>query len=131
LRERTAFAVVRKEIQVKKVVLTAVAITALLLPATSAIAGSHPDQAKGPQGEKASKAKAYGKYCHGQSKKHIKGQNGTDFSRCVNAMAQAHKDETVSAREACKALSKKHVKGQKGTPFSRCVVGVAQMRKND
>jgi hypothetical protein len=74
-------------------------------------------------------AKAYGKHCQGFSKKHVKGVQGTPFSRCVKAMAQADKDATLTARKACKALSKKHVKGVQGTPFSRCVKGVAQMRK--
>jgi hypothetical protein len=74
-------------------------------------------------------AKAYGKHCQGQSKKHVKGVRGTAFSRCVTAMAKADGDPTLSARKACKALSKKHVKGTQGTPFSRCVKGVAQMRR--
>jgi hypothetical protein len=74
-------------------------------------------------------AKAYGKHCQGQSKKHVKGVQGTAFSRCVKAMARADKEATLTARKACKALSKKHVKGTQGTPFSRCVKGVAQMRK--
>jgi uncharacterized protein YjhX (UPF0386 family) len=83
-----------------------------------------------PQGPKSPpKGKAYGYYCRGESKKHVKGEKGTAFSRCVKAMAQAKHDESVTAREACKKLSKKHVKGQKGTPFSICVKGVAQMRK--
>lgn len=120
-----------------KIVLTVLASTALLLPASSAMAGSHPDQAQGPKQvkqvkhEKTSKAKAYGKYCRGQSKQHVKGEKGTAFSRCVNAMARADRNGKLAARQACRSLSKKHVKGQKGTPFSRCVVGVAQMRKDD
>ena len=82
---------------------------------------------KGPKNPP--KGKAYGYYCRGESKKHVKGEKGTAFSRCVKAMAQADHNEKVTAREACKKLSKKHVKGQKGTPFSICVKGVAQMRK--
>jgi hypothetical protein len=74
-------------------------------------------------------AKAYGKRCQGFSKKHVKGEQGTPFSRCVKGMAQADHHPGLSGRQACKKLSKKHVKGQKGTPFSRCVKGVAQMRK--
>jgi len=85
-----------------------------------------------PQGPKtAPNGKAYGYYCRGQSKKHVKGEKGTAFSRCVKAMARADKNENLNARKACKALSKKHVKGQKGTPFSQCVKGVAQMRKEE
>lgn len=130
----------------KKIALTFLATGALLIPAAPAMAGTqgdHPTHANGPKTEKApkgkakgkakakAKARAYGKYCQGQSKKHVKGTKGTDFSRCVNAMAKADRNESKSARRACKALSKKHVKGEKGTPFSRCVVGVAQMRKDD
>jgi hypothetical protein len=74
-------------------------------------------------------AKAYGYYCRGQSKKHVKGEKGTAFSRCVKAMAQAAHHEHMAPGRACKDESKKHVKGQEGTSFSRCVKGVAQMRK--
>lgn len=121
----------------KKFALTVLAIGALAMPVASASAVDQPDQAQGPKTEKTtgpkagSKAKAYGKYCQGQSKKHVKGQKGTDFSRCVTAMAKADREDTLTARQVCKALSKKHVNGEKGTPFSRCVVGVAQMRKED
>ncbi|HET8815395.1 MAG TPA: hypothetical protein VFM51_10625 [Solirubrobacterales bacterium] len=83
-----------------------------------------------PQGPKKSpKGKAYGYYCRGESKKHVKGQQGTDFSRCVKAMARADKNPELHPKKACKALSKKHVKGQKGTPFSICVKGVNQLRQ--
>ncbi len=37
-------------------------------------------------------AKAHGFYCKGQSKKHVKGQQGTSFSRCVKGVAQLRKD---------------------------------------
>ena len=85
-----------------------------------------------PQGPKsAPKGKAYGYYCRGQSKKHVKGEQGTAFSRCVKAMAQADKNEAMTAKKACKALSKKHVKGVKGTPFSSCLKGVNQMRREE
>lgn len=82
---------------------------------------------KGPK--KPPKGKAYGYYCRGESKKHVKGEKGTAFGQCVKAMAQAKKNEKITAKKACKELSKKHVKGQQGTPFSVCVKGVAQMRK--
>lgn len=85
-----------------------------------------------PQGPKAApKGKAYGYYCRGQSKKHVKGEKGTAFSRCVKAMARADKDPNLHPKKACKALSKKHVKGQQGTPFSRCVKGVNQLRQEE
>jgi len=85
-----------------------------------------------PQGPKsAPKGKAYGYYCRGESKKHVKGEKGTAFSRCVKAMARADKNDNLTAKKACKALSKKHVKGVKGTPFSTCVKGVNQMRREE
>ena len=93
---------------------------ALALAASPALAQTTPP----------SQAKAYGKYCQTQSKKHVAGQKGTPFSQCVKAMAKADKNSTTTAREACKALSKTHVAGTKGTPFSKCVVGVAQLRKS-
>ncbi len=99
----------------------------------------HPDTPKGPKYNPdkpnpgnphgGPKGKAYGYYCKGQSKKHVKGEKGTAFSRCVKAMARADKNENLHPKKACKALSKKHVKGEKGTPFSQCVKGVNQMRR--
>lgn len=84
---------------------------------------------KGPKS--APKGKAYGYYCRGESKKHVNGEKGTAFSRCVKALAQADKNDALTAKKACKALSKKHVKGVKGTPFSTCVKGVNQMRREE
>jgi hypothetical protein len=72
---------------------------------------------------------AFGFFCKGESKKHIKGQKGTAFSRCVKRLAKAHKNEKLSPGQACKGLSKKHKKGEKGTAFSRCVKAVAKMRR--
>jgi hypothetical protein len=87
-----------------------------------------PPKGTPPQG------KAYGYYCKGQSKKHVKGEKGTAFSRCVKAMKQADKNENLNPKKACKGLSKKHVKGkgsEKGTPFSRCVKAVNKMRQEE
>ena len=86
-----------------------------------------PETPKGPK--TAPKGKAYGYYCRGESKKHVKGEKGTAFSRCVKALARAGKNESLHPKKACKGLSKKHVKGQKGTEFSRCVKDVNRMRK--
>lgn len=83
----------------------------------------------GPKASLPEKAKAYGVYCRGFSKKHVKGEKGTPFSRCVTAMAKATTNGDTTAREACRDLSKKHVRGAKGTPFSRCVVAAAQAKK--
>jgi hypothetical protein len=93
----------------------------------------HPEKPNHPpQGPKsAPKGHAYGYYCRGESKKHVKGEKGTAFSRCVKAMARADKNDNLNAKKACKALSKKHVKSVKGTPFTKCVQGVNQMRSEE
>lgn len=83
----------------------------------------------GPGAGLPEKAKAYGVHCQGERKKHVKGEKGTPFSRCVTAMAKAANNERLTARKACKGLSKKHLKGEKGTPFSRCVVAAAKLKK--
>jgi hypothetical protein len=83
----------------------------------------------GPKSGLPEKAKAYGRYCQGESKKHVDGEKGTAFSRCVNAMAKAATNENLSPGQACKGESKKHVKGEKGTAFSRCVTAAAKLRK--
>ena len=100
-----------------------VATAALLVP--SLAMAEKPDTAGNGKG----KAKAYGKYCQGESKKHVKGEKGTAFSRCVKAMHDAV-EKGEKPKEACKGLSKKHVKGEKGTPYSRCVVAAAQAKKD-
>jgi hypothetical protein len=88
--------------------------------------GDHP----GPSASLPAKAKAYGKYCQGESKKHVAGQKGTPFSQCVTAMAKLAKGKTDNPRTACKAESKKHVAGQKGTPFSKCVAAGAKLLRD-
>ena len=76
------------------------------------------------------KAKAYGRYCQDQSKKHVAGQKGTPFSQCVTAMAKLASGKTDSPKVACAAMSKKHVAGEKGTPFSRCVAAGAKLLRD-
>jgi hypothetical protein len=114
-----------------KLTLAVAALALAVVPAAAIAAPSY--QPEGPKYQPAPPphAKAYGKRCQelGYSKKHVKGEKGTPFSRCVKAMARADRNSDLKPKKACKALSKKHVKGQKGTPFSRCVKGVAQMRK--
>jgi hypothetical protein len=83
----------------------------------------------GPGASLPEKAKAYGVYCKGQSKKHVKGEKGTPFSQCVTAMARAANNEKLTPSKACKGMSKKHVKGEKGTPYSRCVTAAAKLKK--
>jgi len=72
---------------------------------------------------------AYGYYCKGKSKKHVKGQKGTEFSRCVAALKQADK-QGLTPKQACKEESKKHEKGEKGTDYSNCVKTVAHMQRD-
>lgn len=85
----------------------------------------------GPKAGLPAKAKAYGRYCKGESKKHVKGEKGTAFSRCVTAMAKAATHEHMSPGRACKGESRKHEKGEKGTAFSRCVKAVAHLRRDE
>jgi hypothetical protein len=131
-----------KQMKLRMIIVMGLAIFSLgLLPATGMADGPdyqpqgpnyHPNHPTTPQGPKsAPKGKAYGYHCRGESKKHVKGVKGTPFSTCVKAMAQADKNDNLTARKACKALSKKHVKGVKGTPFSTCVKGVNQMRREE
>jgi hypothetical protein len=82
----------------------------------------------GPKAGLPAKAKAYGRYCQGKSKKHVKGEKGTEFSRCVTTMAQAATHKDTAPGQICKGKSKKHVKGEKGTEFSLCVKAVNELR---
>ena len=108
----------------KRTVLAITASAMFLVPALAS--ADKPDNTgKGH----APKGHAYGKYCQGESKKHVKGEKGTAFSRCVKAMHEAV-DNGESPKAACKGLSKKHVKGEKGTPYSRCVVAAAHAKKD-
>ena len=90
--------------------------------------GSQGAAAPGPSASLAAKAKAYGRYCQGESKKHVAGQKGTPFSQCVTAMAKLATGKTTNPARACAKLSKKHVAGHKGTPYSTCVVAAAKLR---
>jgi hypothetical protein len=80
----------------------------------------------GPNASLPTKAKAYGKFCQGESKKHVAGTPGTPFSKCVTDMAKAA--HGTNPTTACKNESKKHVAGQKGTPYSLCVSGAAKLQ---
>ncbi|MET0306157.1 MAG: hypothetical protein ABW196_08010 [Solirubrobacterales bacterium] len=85
----------------------------------------------GPKNGLPAQAKAYGRRCKGESKKHVKGEKGTAFSRCVKNMAQAAEHQNMAPGKVCKGESKEHVKGEKGTAFSRCVKGVVELRKEE
>jgi hypothetical protein len=80
-----------------------------------------------------SNAKAYGRLCQGESKKHVAGQKGTPFSKCVTDMAhlaqssQAGNTGQSNPARACANETKKHVAGQTGTPFSKCVAAAAKL----
>ena len=124
-----------------------VAIGALGAPAMATPPATAPGAAKqaaktpGPNAGHAAKAKAYGKYCANQSKKHVAGQKGTPFSQCVTAMAKAAKaakaaeaakaaGTTVtkpSPAKACAAMSKKKVGDEKKSAYSKCVVAAAKV----
>jgi hypothetical protein len=84
----------------------------------------------GPNAPLPEKAKAYGRYCNEENRKHVAGERGTPFSQCVTAMAKAANNEKLTPSQACKETSRKHVAGEKGTPFSRCVVAAAQVRED-
>lgn len=88
-----------------------------------------PDETPGPKAPLPEKAKAYGVHCRGESRKHVKGEKGTAFSRCVTTMARLANNENLTPRQACKKESRKHVKGEKGTAYSRCVVAAAKFEK--
>lgn len=117
-----------------------VGLAVLAMGLVSAMAGAvsyqpeyKPEKQETPQGPKQPpKGHAYGYWCRGESKKHVKGQKGTPFSLCVRAHKRAANQPNLTAKQACKELSKKHTpRGDKGTPFSRCVVTVAQQRKEE
>jgi hypothetical protein len=82
-----------------------------------------------PDAPAETKAKAYGRLCQKESKKHVAGQKGTPFSQCVTAMARLATHETDNPAKACATLSKKHVAGQSGTPYSKCVAAAAKLRE--
>jgi hypothetical protein len=86
----------------------------------------------GPEASLPAKAKAYGRYCQGEIKKHVAGTPGTPFSACVTAHAKAAVHTNMSPGRACKATTGKHiVGGEKGTPHSRCVAGVIKQRQEE
>jgi len=90
---------------------------------------AHKPATPGPSASLPSKAKAYGKYCQGQSKTHVAGTPGTAFSKCVTDMTKLANGSTKNPRTACKDESKTHVAGTAGTAFSLCVSGGAKLLK--
>lgn len=107
-----------------------------LVPAAALANGSSHGKSKTAPGHNkstgsssTSKAKAYGKYCQAESKKHVAGQKGTPFSNCVTDMAQLAKSSKSNPHTVCANESKKHLAGQKGTPYSDCVSAAAKLHK--
>jgi hypothetical protein len=90
----------------------------------------HKPATPGPKAGLPAKAKAYGRYCKDQSKRHEEGEKGTPFSQCVTAMAKLASGKSTSPRTACKEMRKKHEEGEKGTPFSRCVSQGAKLLRD-
>ena len=67
----------------------ALVAAAFVLVPSLALAKGPPPTASLP-----AKAKAYGRYCQDQSKKHVAGQKGTPFSQCIKGVAQLRKEQT-------------------------------------
>ncbi len=91
--------------------------------------GGHPNKSNSPTTASKSKAKAYGKVCQGESKKHVAGTPGTQFSKCVTDMAKVANGSATNPAKACANESKKHVAEQRGTPYSVCVSGAKKLLK--
>jgi hypothetical protein len=91
-------------------------------PANSAARKSSTKHLPAPDATLKSKSKAYGRYCQNQSKRHVAGQMGIAFNRCLTAMAKLATGVTKYAWTACGRLSRKSVPGRTGSPFTRCVV---------
>jgi hypothetical protein len=91
---------------------------------------AHKPSTPAPSASSPAKAKAYGKFCQAESKKHVAGTPGTPFSTCVTDMAKLANGSANNPRVACKDESKTHVAGQFGTPFSRCVSDAAKLLRN-
>jgi hypothetical protein len=102
----------------------------MALGAVPAMALAAKPATPGPHASLPAKAKAYGRYCKGESKTHVAGKPGTPFSKCVTDMAKLATGSSKSPRTACKDESKKHVAHHPGTPYSLCVSGGAKLLKN-
>jgi hypothetical protein len=94
---------------------------------------AHPAQPAAPQpGPTATlpaKAKAYGRFCQGESKTHVAGTPGTPFSTCVTDMAKVATGKASNPHRVCLNESKRHVAGTKQTPYSQCVSGAERLLK--
>jgi hypothetical protein len=100
-------------------------------PAASLAASSGHGHSTAKPGKPTATKHAYGKFCQGESKTHVKGEKGTAFSRCVTDLAKLDSGKTHNPHIACKDESKTHVKGEKGTAFSRCVVAANRLLQSE
>lgn len=96
---------------------------------TKAAHPAHPAQ-PGPTASLPAKAKAYGRYCQGQSKTHVAGTPGTPFSKCVTDMAKLATGKASNPHRVCLNESKVHVANTKGTSYSECVSGAERLLKD-
>jgi subtilase family serine protease len=108
-----------------------------VVPSTALAAGgpahpAHPTHpaTPGPKAGLPAKAKAYGRYCQSQSKKHVAGTPGTPFSTCVTDMAKLATGKAANPHRVCLNESKRHVAHMKGTPYSQCVAGAERLLKD-
>jgi hypothetical protein len=114
-------------LQSKLAVLAGTMVLGLFPAVAFGTPGGHPKASSSPT--QASKAKAYGKFCQGESKLHAAGTPGTPFSKCVTDMAKVAHGSTTNPAKACANESKKHVAGHPGTPYSLCVSGAKKLLK--
>src|SRR5438270_11489097 len=81
------------QMKTRRIGLLAVTLALGFLPALAVSAhpgggNGHKPSTPGPGASPGAKAKAYGKFCQGESKTHVQGQKGTPFSTCVTDMAK-------------------------------------------
>jgi hypothetical protein len=65
------------------------------LPAAALRAGGHPNHSTTQTGTRQpSQARAYGRFCQNESKKHVAGQRGTPYSVCVSGAKKLLKQQS-------------------------------------
>jgi hypothetical protein len=121
------------KLQAKLAVIAGIVALGALPAVALGAAGGHPNRTTthktGTNTTPNNKAKAYGKFCQGESKQHVAGTPGTPFSKCVTDMAKLANGSSTNPAKACRGESKKHVAGQRGTPYSVCVSGGKKLIK--
>ena len=94
----------------------------LAVLAGTMVLGIAPAVALGAPGGHPSNAKAYGKFCQGESKQHTAGTPGTPFSKCVTDMAKVAHGSTTNPANAVRAVPSgppAHTGGINGTGMVR------------